>query len=115
MAFVEKKMQEHAIAHDRDLANAIGVVETKQTDIELQLQRQRDEIEQQLQAQVIRHDTRLTAEIATLRRDQKDFLDKKLKKMSDTIRLLLIASGVLFISFVIAHYQLKGNNYTFIH
>ena len=118
MAFVEQKMQEHAITHDRNLANAIAVVETKQTDIELQLQRQRDEIEQRLQAQVIRHDTRLTAEIAMLRRDQNDFIERKLKQMSDTIRrqnFFWIASAVLFISFVIAHYQLKGNNYTFIH
>ena len=121
MAFLEEKRQEQAIAHDRKLAGEIGVVKTKQTDIELQLQRQRDEmalLEQLLQAQVIRHATKLTAEIAMLKRDQKDFIDEKLKKMSDTIRrqkFLLITSAVLFISFVIAQYQLKGNNNTFIH
>ena len=42
-------------------------------------------------------------------------MQEHVKKMSATIRkqnFLLIASAVLFISFVIAHYQLKG---TFIH
>ena len=90
MASVEQKVQEQAATHDRKMAGEIGVVKKKQADFELKLQ-----------AQTNAH----------------DIMDKRLKKMSDTIRrqnYILTVCAVLFISFVIAHYQLKGNNHTFI-
>ena len=90
MASVEQKVQEQAATHDRKMAGEIGVVKKKQTDFELKLQAQTNAY---------------------------DIMDKRLKKMSDTIRrqtYILTVCAVLFISFVIAHYQLKGNNHTFI-
>ena len=85
VASIEQKLREQAIAHDIKLAVEIGIVKTKQTDFELQLQTQRDQydtklvnertsFEQKLQALEIRHDTELKQLSSTIRRQQYLFL-----------------------------------------
>ena len=86
--YLKLELVEQVTTHD--LADEIGVVKKKQTDFELKLQ---------------------------VQTNAHDIVDKRLKKMSDTIRrqnYILTVCAVLFVSFVIAQYQLKGNNHTFI-
>ena len=83
--------------------------------LKLELVNEMTMFEQKLHAQAIRHDTKLTDEITSLKREQNNFVDKKLEEMLNTIRQqrsLLIAVIVVFVgvavAFIILHYQLKG-------
>ena len=80
--------------------------------LKLELVNEMTMFEQKLHAQAIKHDKKLTDEIASSKREQNNFVDKKLEEMSRQQHSLLIAVMVLFVgvavAFIILHYQLKG-------
>ena len=106
----EQRIQTLSAHHDAKLIDELTPLKDY---LKLELVDEMTLFEQKLHA----HDTKLSDKIASLKREQNNFVDKKLEEMSNTIRqqrslLALIALMVLFVSvavgFFILHYQMKG-------
>ena len=108
----EQRIQKLSVHHDAKLIDELTPLKDY---LKLELVDEMTLFEQKLHAQAIRHDTKLTDEIASSKREQNNFVDKKLEELSNTIRqqrsllIALIALMVLFVSVAVGVFILtKG-------